>query len=128
MGGFDPDSLGDAGRTLWDGIQAARAVDRTTEALVVHVCGIADILARLSDDIQQSGLTVKIYDRTGEQINEVANPLLTEYRQQLLAFKNVMNSLGISELAPASSGKKSWIDELTEKREKRMAAAANGGG
>lgn len=113
----DISTLEGSGRALWDGVKDCRKIEPPFEALLFNACRIADNLDKLAGEIGVSSLTVE-----NSRGDEVANPLLTEHRQQLLALRQVLASLGIDKLDRSSSGKASIADRLAEQRAKRQAS------
>ena len=115
------DSLGEAGSALWEAIHACRDVTAAHIPLVLNACRIADNLERISAELAESGLTVKLYDKQGNEINEVANPRLIEHRMQLGTLRQVLSSLGVDKLDVVEDSGPSFADRLAEQRAKREA-------
>lgn len=86
-----PEDLHEAGIRLWDGIAASRSIDATTYALVLNACRIAD---RLDEMAESTGSLTSENDKG----DVVANPLIVESRQQAMALRQLLSSLGIGEL------------------------------
>ncbi|QGH75741.1 terminase small subunit [Gordonia phage Syleon] len=101
-----------AGKALWDGVKLIRRVDSAFEPLLLNACRIADRLDELNDALELAPLTV-----TNAKGDEVANPLMTEHRQQLLALRQVLHSLGIRELDIEVPQEKSLAEVLAEAKE-----------
>lgn len=118
------DGLGEAGLALWEALQATRNVTPAHVPLVLNACRIADNLERISDELAETGLTVKLYDKQGNEINEVANPRLIEHRMQLNTLRQSLGSLGVDGLEVVTEAGKSFKDQLAEAREKRLAREA----
>ena len=110
----DLDALGDSGRRLWNGVKATRKIEVPHEALLFNACRIADHLDKLAGEIGVSSLTVE-----NSRGDEIANPLLTEHRQQLLALRQVLSALGIGALDKSSSGRVGIADRMAQQRQKR---------
>lgn len=115
----DLSTLNESGRELWDGVKAERRITDAHESLLFNACRIADNLDKLADQIGVSSLTV-----TNSRGDEVANPLLTEHRQQLLALRQVLSSLGVEKLEKSTTGKVPIADRMAEQRKKREEEAA----
>jgi hypothetical protein len=111
-----PSGLGQTGVALWEGISAVRDVRPEFVPLVVNACRVADRLDAIERELAESPLTVTILDKRGECINEVAQPLLGEHRQQLNVLKTVLASLGVDKLPV--------IEEEEVPFEERLARAA----
>jgi hypothetical protein len=118
------DSLGEAGASLWEAIHACRDVTSAHVPLVLNACRIADNLERISVELAASGLTVKLFDKQGNEINEVANPRLIEHRMQLGTLRQVLSGLGVDKLDVVDGSGPSFEDRLAEQRAKREARGA----
>lgn len=109
--------LGVSGRDLWDGVRLVREVPKHMEPLLLNACRIVDRLDEMADRLAVDPLTVKLYDKQGQEINEVANPLLIEHRQQTATLSQIMARLGLEKLATKPSGDKKTIAQaLAEAR------------
>lgn len=118
-------SLGATGTQLWNDIHKAREVPAHMKVLVLNACRIADRLDKISDDLASDGrLTITLLSKNGDEINEVANPLLIEMRMQAAAFSQLMARMGVDKLPQTSVGKPSIADELRKAREAREAKHA----
>lgn len=113
-----PDGLGEGGRRLWAGLTDGRVIDAAAESLVLNACRIADRLDELTEAIG-GVLTV-----TNDRGDEVANPLITEHRQQLQVLRAVLASLGVGRLPAGTTRGKSLQEQLAEARQKRNSRSA----
>lgn len=115
-----PADLKGAGDALWCGVVAGRTLNAANLVLLHNACRIADRLDDIAAELVDSPLTVTLLDRRGEPVNEVAQPLLGEHRQQLATLNTILARMGFGELAPASDGRKPWMqvvaDEVAKKR------------
>lgn len=118
---IDPQGLKDSGQALWDEIAKGKSLSAAHKALLLNICRIADRLDDIAEELEESPLTVTLYDKRGEPVNEVAQPLLGEHRQQLATMSQLMSRLGIGELPKAKTGEKTIRDQLAEQRAKRSA-------
>jgi len=109
-----PDGLGESGIRLWDGLMKGRTVDAATESLVLNAARVADRLDELTEQI--GGVMTVTNDRG----DEVANPLITEHRQQLQVLRAVLSTLGVGKLPAAASTGKSLQEQLAEARAERQ--------
>ena len=105
-------SLGEAGSALWEAIHGSRDVSAEFVPLILNACRIADNLERISSELAETGLTVKIYDKQGNETNEVANPRLIEHRMQLQTLRAVLASLGVDKLPVSEPNEVSFEDRL----------------
>ncbi|MGW8953032.1 hypothetical protein [Streptomyces sp. NPDC055709] len=83
-----PADLGESGARLWDAALADQEFDVHEELLLLQACRTADLLDRLSSAARRGDLTVK--NGKGDQ---VANPVVTEHRQQSLVLARLLASL-----------------------------------
>lgn len=113
-----PDGLGDSGARMWGGLAEGRALDPAAESLVLNACRVADRLDELTEEIG-GRLTV-----TNDRGDEVANPLITEHRQQLAVLRQVLTTLGVGKLPMSKPAGKSLKDQLAERRAEREARSA----
>lgn len=113
------DDLGDSGRALWDAINESREVSAEFTALVLNACRITDRLDEMSGRLLNEPLTVKLCDKQGQEINEVANPLLVEHRMQLQTLRTVLSSLGVDRLSIREDGA-SMEEAMAEARKARL--------
>lgn len=118
------DSLGDSGRALWDAVHKVREVGAEFVPLLLNACRVSDNLERISAELAESGLTVKLYDKQGNEINEVANPRLVEHRMQLQALRAVLASLGVDKLPVAVEDGPSFNEKLAAAKAAMDAAPA----
>lgn len=91
-----PSDLGFTGIDMWNELLAGRSLGATQLALVHNLCRTADNLDAFA--AQYAGELV-VLDDAG---TAVANPLLVEFRQQLLALRQIMKDLGLMELGDAA--------------------------
>lgn len=105
-----PADLGISGSEVWNHLLADRSLDAVHLALVHNCCRIVDRLDELSEEI--GGRLVV----TNDMGDEVANPLLTEHRQQFLALRQVLKDLGLMELPKNSTKEESPMDKWLRER------------
>lgn len=91
-----PLDLGPTGLDIWNELMRERELGATHMSLVHNLCRTADNLDEFAR--QYSGNLV-VTDDVG---TEVANPLLVEFRQQLLAMRQILKDLGLMNLEKAS--------------------------
>lgn len=109
-----PYDLGISGSEVWNDILTNRKVGATQLAMVHNCCRIVDRLDDLSREV--NGELTVINDKG----DEVANPLLTEHRQQFLALRTILKDLGIDKLpAVAKTEENSFQEFLRAKRAER---------
>lgn len=108
------DVLGPSGRELWDAVHDSRDVQPHFKALLLNACRIADRLDQISVELAEHPLTVTLYDRSNTPINEVAQPLLGEHRQQSLALRQLLASMGIDKLEKSMVSEKSLQELLAD--------------
>src|SRR5699024_7507635 len=84
--------LSERGKRLWADLTKGRELDAAQSALLLNMCRLADRLDDLSGAVGDE-LTV-----VNDKGDTVANPILTEHRQQLLAFLQVAKTLGVEKL------------------------------
>lgn len=99
-----PSDLGSTGSDIWHELLHERKLGATHLALVHNLCRCADNL-----DTFAAGYADNLVTRD-DMGAEVANPLLVEFRQQLLALRQILKDLGLMELDAASveSGGSKW--------------------
>lgn len=90
-----PLDLGPTGLDIWNELMRERELGATHMSLVHNLCRTADNLDEFAR--QYSGNLV-VTDDVG---TEVANPLLVEFRQQLLAMRQILKDLGLMNLEKA---------------------------
>jgi hypothetical protein len=83
-----PPGLGTAGKRLWADVIDSYDLDVHEQLLLVECCRCADRLDRLAKAGQDAPLTV-----TNSRGDQVANPLLTESRQQQITLSRLLASL-----------------------------------
>jgi hypothetical protein len=113
-----PDDLGETGIRLYELLTTGREFDPGAEVLIVNAARVADRLDELTQEI--GGRLTVINDRG----DEVANPLITEHRQQLAVFRAVCTTLGVGKMSSPKPAGKSLKDQLAEKRAERDARGA----
>ena len=99
-----PDDLGPTGTDMWHELMFERRLGATHMALVHNLCRCADNL-----DTFAAGYADNLVTRD-DMGAEVANPLLVEFRQQLLALRQILKDLGLMELdrVQVESGGSKW--------------------
>ena len=105
-------SLGESGQALWDAVHSSRQVGPEHKSMLLNACRIADRLDAIAEDLAESPLTKTLYDKRGDAINEVANPLLSEHRMQLGALNSVLKQLGIERLSEAQDSGLTFAEKL----------------
>lgn len=116
-----PDGLKPSGEALWVEVTKARTVGAAHRTVLLNACRIADRLDDIAAELEQSPLTVTIFDSRGNPVNEVAQPLLGEFRQQFATLSMILGRLGVKELPRAQSGA-SARERLAEARKAREGA------
>lgn len=81
-------ALGPSGRELWTSITAEAELETHEKLLLLEACRVADRLQALDDELAGAPLTV-----VNNKGDEVANPLLTESRQQQATLARLIASL-----------------------------------
>lgn len=105
-----PDDLGISGSEVWYHLLSNRTLGAVHLALIHNCCRIVDRLDELSSEIGGRLVT------TNDVGDEVANPLLTEHRQQLLALRQVLKDLGLMALPEEKAKEKSKLDMWLENK------------
>ncbi len=82
------DALGVAGRRVWDAVVEPFELDAWESALLIEAARTADRLQALADASVGAPLTVR-----NARGDEVANPLLSEARQQSIVLSRLLASL-----------------------------------
>lgn len=116
-----PADLKDSGNALWCGVSAGRILNAANMVLLLNACRIADRLDEISEKLLDEPLTVTIYDQRGNPVNEVAQPLLGEHRQQFATLNTILARMGLGELAKIKVGKATVEDQMAAKRRERAA-------
>lgn len=94
-----PSDLGPTGADIWYELMHERKLGATHMSLVHNLCRCADNL-----DTFAAGYADNLVTRD-DMGAEVANPLLVEFRQQLLAMRQILKDLGLMQLdKPESAG------------------------
>ena len=112
-----PDELHERGQSLWLEIATGRDMDGASGVLLLNACRIADRLDELTEEIG-GRLTV-----TNDKGDEVASPLLTEHRQQLMTLNQILKTLGVGKLPERAAKEASFLDDLQRRRRDRQSAA-----
>ena len=100
-----PDDLGATGRDMWNELMYERKLGATHMSLVHNLCRTADNLDAFARSYA-GNLVV-----TDDMGTEVANPLLVEFRQQLLAMRQILKDLGLMRLeggGESDGGSSKW--------------------
>lgn len=118
-----PDDLRARGLQLWDEVTEGVDLDPSGFALLAEAGRILDRLDRLSDALNGQG---RDWLKIGEDIEDigrgkvavkvVVDGLLSEARQQQLAFKTIMAQLGLAKAVEKRSNKKTPLQEWMESR------------
>ena len=111
----------ESGLRLWNAIHNSRNVGAEYVSLIAHACHLADRLDAIVEELDGANLRVPVFDKQGMQINEVANPLLAEHRQQITAFKVILASLGVEKLPVVQADKPTVAEALRAARKRREA-------
>lgn len=108
---FAPEDLGPTGLDIWNELMHERQLGATHMTLVHNLCRTADNLDAFA---RQYAGNLVVTDDMG---TEVANPLLVEFRQQLLAMRQILKDLGLMDLRAAKEvrGEVSRWDAWAEK-------------
>lgn len=83
-----PDGLDASGERLWESVASEYDLDVHEQLLLLQACRTADLLDRLALQASRAPLTVE-----NAKGDKVANPLLTEQRQQSLVLARLLASL-----------------------------------
>lgn len=110
--------LSKRGAALWRDLTKGRDLDAAQSALLLNMCRLTDRLDELSGAVGDE-LTV-----VNDKGDTVANPILTEHRQQLLAFLQVAKTLGVEKLPAIKREGGSILDDLAARRVARESAAS----
>lgn len=113
-----PDGLGETGTRLWERLTTGRDYDPGAEVLITNAARVAD---RLDELTEQIGGRLTVINDKGD---ELANPLITEHRQQLAVLRMVLTTLGVGKLSMPKAAGKSLTDQLAERRAERDARGA----
>ena len=117
-----PEGLGERGRALWTALCVNVEPAGAMGVLILEACRTADRLERLDgflrgDETSWFEFGDVDYDGTVEVV--ISAPL-TEARQQQMALKQLLQTIGLDQ-KPASKGAKS--DDLAARRAARVSAA-----
>ena len=83
-----PDGLAAAGTRLWVSIVAEFELQTHESLMLTEACRVADTLDRLA--LAAVGAELTVHNARGD---EIANPLLSEARQQQVVFSRLLASL-----------------------------------
>lgn len=118
-----PNDLRARGLQLWDEVSEAVDLDASGLALLAEAGRILDRLDRLSDALNGQGRDwLKLADdiedigRGKIAVKVVVDGLLSEARQQQLAFKTIMAQLGLAKATEKRSGQKTALQMWMESR------------
>lgn len=105
-----PTDLGATGLDIWNELMHERDLGATHMTLVHNLCRTAD---NLDEFARQYAGNLVVTDDMG---TEVANPLLVEFRQQMLAMRQILKDLGLMNLEKAGEtrGETSKWDKWAE--------------
>ena len=115
----DSPDLGARGLTLWDEVSEGRDLDGASTVLLLNACRVADRLDELTEEISSWGKLTA----TNDKGDEVASPLLTEHRQQLMTLNQILKSLGVGRLPERAAKEASFLDDLQRRRRDRQSAS-----
>lgn len=131
-----PSGLGEAGREAWCEAWATGWVTDADRAGVAHLARLEDEAERLTARIESEGPTSRrpIIAPKGEVLGEewVAHPLIAQLRRLDPQLRELRTSLGMT---PASRARYAleriehrpdFLDELVERRRRRLAAQRDG--
>lgn len=117
------EGLGERGTALWTALCAGAEPVGAVGVLILEACRTADRLERLDKFLngnEQSWFDfIEPEDGSG-RVRVVIDAPLAEARQQQMALKQLLQTIGIDQ-KPAAKGSKS--DDLSAKRAARIAAA-----
>lgn len=122
-----PGDLRARGLLFWEEVTEAVNLDASGFVLLGEACRIVDRLDRLSDALNGQGRDwLKIADEVEDYTTDsghrkvtvrvVVDGLLSEGRQQQLAFKSVMAQMNLGKATEKLTGEKSAIQEWLENR------------
>ncbi|MFE0273786.1 hypothetical protein ACFWZY_16945 [Streptomyces sp. NPDC058992] len=83
-----PHGLDESGTQLWESVAGDFDLDMHEQLLLLQACRTADLLDRLAREAKRGDLTV-----TNAKGDRVANPVVTEHRQQSLVLARLLASL-----------------------------------
>ncbi|MGW3275905.1 hypothetical protein ACWDFH_31245 [Streptomyces kronopolitis] len=83
-----PRGLDESGCRLWESVAEAFELDVHEQLLLLQACRTADLLDRLSGEAARGPLAV-----VNGKGDRVANPVVTEHRQQSLVLARLLASL-----------------------------------
>lgn len=117
-----PSDLGFSGSEVWNDLLANRKVGATHLSVIHNCCRIVDRLDDLSSEV---GGELTVINDKGD---EVANPLLTEHRQQFLALRAILKDLGIDRLPAVEKTEENSLELFLQKRRKEREKGTVGNG
>lgn len=104
--------LNERAQELQQSLESDPKISNASRSLILEAARIQHRLDLIDRELEGSPLTVKLYSKAGDEINEVANPLLSEARQQTMALRQVFASLGVGKLPELKSNGPSLMDLL----------------
>lgn len=117
-----PADLRARGMEFWNAVTGEVELDASGLVLLGEACRVIDRLDRLSDALNGAGRDwLKIADEVEvvgktTRIQVVVDGLLSEARQQQLAFKTLMAQMGLGQSTEKRSGEKSALQAWLEAR------------
>lgn len=121
-----PDWIKAKGLELWIEVSQERKLNAPARALLTEACRTVDRLERLSAALSsRSTLWFELGDidqATELGIPIVVNGLISEARQLQSALRQTLNALKVVDVDVVEKPKKSPLDELAERRQKRLKA------
>lgn len=90
-----PESLGAAGRRLWDETIAVYELAEHEFAVLQEACYTLDLLQTMRRRVKKDGVVA-----SGSMGQDVVNPLIGEMRQQRGLFSQLMNALKLPDVVP----------------------------
>lgn len=105
-----PSDLGASGIDVWNELVYERELGAVHMSLIHNCARLVDNLDAFAREF--AGEMVVTND-LGEQ---VANPLLVEFRQQFLALRQVLKDLGLMKLPDSTAGVESALDRWAKAR------------
>lgn len=120
-----PTGLSQRGKALWEELVSGRDVDAPTAVLVAEMCRCVDRLERLNGILRgKSKEWISLAEQIdGEDVSVVVDAALAEARQQQLALRQLMSSLGVGKLPEVKTEGGSFLDELDKRRRDRESEA-----
>lgn len=124
-----PKGLGRRGETLWVDAHHQRDFSNSARVLLVEACRCADVLDRLDGAMRSKrGLWFSLDEESQELVDDVPqfsvvlDSVLGEQRRQRESLRALLKQLDLLDIQPveSSSGEKSMVDQLRERREARL--------